>query len=86
LGEFRKHYGYESISKWDIFHCNYALLHHPEYRTRYAAKLKRKLPRIPMVPELRRIAAIGAAPMKLHSQEDDPEYIVRQARLGIDQV
>jgi len=28
---------------------NRRLLHHPEYRERYAAKLKRELPRIPFV-------------------------------------
>ena len=32
----------------DIFHYVYAVLHHPEYRQRYAANLKRKLPRIPV--------------------------------------
>src|SRR5882672_5342998 len=36
-----------SIAKWDIFHYIYAVLHHPEYRERYAANLRRELPRIP---------------------------------------
>ncbi|MGB8970133.1 MAG: type ISP restriction/modification enzyme, partial [Candidatus Sulfotelmatobacter sp.] len=31
----------------DIFHYIYAVLHHPEYRERYAANLRRELPRIP---------------------------------------
>jgi predicted helicase len=39
------------ITKWDIFYYVYALLHHPEYRTRYADNLKRELPRIPFVPD-----------------------------------
>ena len=34
--------------KWDIFHYVYGLLHHPEYRERYQANLKRELPRIPL--------------------------------------
>ena len=38
-----------TISKWDIFHYVYALLHHPQYRERYAANLRRELPRIPFV-------------------------------------
>ena len=38
-----------SITKWDIFHYVYAVLHHPEYRERYAANLKRELPRIPFI-------------------------------------
>ena len=37
------------LSKWDIFHCVDAVLHHPEYRHRHAANLRRELPRIPFV-------------------------------------
>jgi predicted helicase len=49
LNEFRRHYADTNITKWDIFHYVYAVLHHPEYRERYAANLKRELPRIPFV-------------------------------------
>jgi predicted helicase len=49
LNEFRTHYGDPNITRWDIFHYVYAVLHHPEYRERYAANLKRELPRIPFV-------------------------------------
>jgi predicted helicase len=49
LNEFRTHYGDPNITKWDIFHYVYAVLHNPEYRERYAANLKRELPRIPFV-------------------------------------
>ncbi len=49
LEQFRSHYGDVSITKWDIFHYVYAVLHHPEYRERYAANLRRELPRIPFV-------------------------------------
>ena len=48
LEHFRKHYGDEKITKWDIFHYVYAVLHHPEYRSKYAENLKRELPRIPL--------------------------------------
>ena len=41
--------GDPNISKWDIFHYIYAVLHHPHYRERYAANLRRELPRIPFV-------------------------------------
>ena len=47
LDQFRAHYHDPSITKWDIFHYIYAVLHHPEYRERYAANLRRELPRIP---------------------------------------
>ena len=66
LSEFRSHYGQQSITKLEIFHYTYALLHHPEYRTRYAANLKRELPRIPYAPAFNDYARIGSALMKLH--------------------
>jgi predicted helicase len=47
LEQFRDRYGDRSITKWDIFHYIYAVLHHPEYRERYAANLRRELPRVP---------------------------------------
>ena len=50
LEQFRSHYHDTSITKWDIFHYIYAVLHHPEYRERYAANLRRELPRIPLAP------------------------------------
>ncbi|MFZ3339694.1 MAG: type ISP restriction/modification enzyme, partial [Terriglobales bacterium] len=49
LEQFRSHYHDPSITKRDIFHYIYAVLHHPEYRERYAANLRRELPRIPFV-------------------------------------
>ena len=49
LVQFQQRYDDEKITKWDIFHYVYAVLHHPEYRTRYAANLRRELPRIPFV-------------------------------------
>lgn len=49
LDQFRSHYADPSITKWDIFHYVYAILHHPDYRQRYAANLRRELPRIPFV-------------------------------------
>jgi predicted helicase len=83
LAEFRSHYGDKKISKWDIFHYTYGLLHHPEYRTRYAANLKRELPRIPMAAEFRRFAEIGAALMKLHIEyEEQAEYPLERRETG----
>ncbi len=48
LQSFQKHYKDKAITREDIFHYVYALLHHPEYRTRFAENLKRELPRIPL--------------------------------------
>lgn len=35
------------ITKPDIFHYVYAVLHHPAYRQKYELNLKREFPRIP---------------------------------------
>ena len=52
------------MTRRDIFAYVYALLHHPQYRERYAENLKRELPRIPLVPDharsTRRCARVGA--------------------------
>src|SRR6266487_5656545 len=48
LAQFQIKHGI-AVSKWDIFHYVYALLHHPQYRQCYAENLKRDLPRIPLL-------------------------------------
>ena len=48
LGQFQAKYG-PDVTKRDIFHYVYGLLHSPEYRERYKENLKRELPRIPLV-------------------------------------
>jgi predicted helicase len=79
LAEFCTHYADDKITKWDIFHATYAVLHHPEYRTRYAANLKRELPRIPFPPDLHAFAAAGERLMELHiDYEKQPEYKLEQ--------
>jgi predicted helicase len=80
---FRTHYGRQSISKWDIFHYTYALLHHPEYHSRYATNLKRELPRIHYAPAFQKYAETGAALMKLHIEnEQQPEYKLETKETG----
>ena len=51
LATFRNHYNDDTISKWDIFHYNYALLHHHDYREKYQVNLKRDLPHIPFAKD-----------------------------------
>jgi len=68
LGQFRGRYG-DEVSKWDIFHYVYAMLHHPQYRERYAENLKRDLPHIPLLARAEAFAQairIGRALMELH--------------------
>jgi predicted helicase len=66
LAQFRAQYNDESITKWEIFHYVYGILHHPGYRTKFADNLKRELPRIPFAPDFRAFATAGAALAKLH--------------------
>ena len=78
LEQFRAHYRDESIGKWDIFHYVYALLHHPVYRERYQANLKRDLPRLPYTPDFWDFANAGQRLGELHiGYEDVPEYPLR---------
>lgn len=44
----RKQYGY-NVAKEDIFYYVYGVLHSSEYRTTFAADLKKSLPRLPLV-------------------------------------
>ena len=75
LEQFRNNYADKSITKWDIFHYVYAVLHHPLYRERYAANLKRELPRIPFASDFRGFAEIGKRLAEIHvNYEQQPEY------------
>jgi len=83
LVRIQQHYDDEKITKWDIFHYVYAVLHHPEYRARYAANLRRELPRIPFVGKdagtLHAFAEIGRKLADLHvNYEDAAEYKVKR--------
>jgi predicted helicase len=63
---FRQHYSSEAITKERVFDYTYALLHHPIYRERYAANLKRELPRIPFASDFHAFAAAGRELSSLH--------------------
>ncbi|MGE0085011.1 MAG: type ISP restriction/modification enzyme [Desulfococcaceae bacterium] len=54
------------ISKEDIFHYVYAVLHNPAYREKYELNLKREFPRIPFYPDFWKWAEWGKALMDLH--------------------
>jgi predicted helicase len=66
VAEFRQHYSDDSIAKEAVFHYLYALLHHPGYRERYAANLKRELPRIPFAPDFAAFVSAGKELARLH--------------------
>ena len=75
LAHFRTRYKDDTITKWDIFHYNYGLLHHPDYREKYEANLKRDLPHIPFAENFWAFAKAGARLADIHvNYESQPEY------------
>ena len=75
LARFRLNYRDDAIGKWDIFHYVYGLLHHPQYRARYQANLKRALPRIPYEPNFWAYAKAGKRLAEMHvGYENLPVY------------
>lgn len=58
--------GESPISKRDIFHYVYAVLHHPAYRQKYELNLKREFPRIPFYADFWQWAAWGEQLLHLH--------------------
>ncbi len=66
LGQFRGHYKDDALTKEDIFHYVYAVLHNPAYRKKYELNLKREFPRIPFYEVFHKWAGWGKALMELH--------------------
>ena len=54
------------LTKDDIFHYVYGVLHDPVYREKYALNLKREFPRIPFYPDFWAWAGWGKRLMELH--------------------
>ncbi len=65
LNEFKSHYQSE-LTKLDIFHYVYAVLHNPHYREKYELNLKREFPRIPYYENFAQWAEWGKQLMELH--------------------
>lgn len=68
LERCRKAYG-SRVNKEDIFYYAYGILHSDQYRTAFAADLKKMLPRIPLVDEARdfySFSKAGRALSELH--------------------
>ena len=75
LENFRTHYGDDTISKWDIFHYTYGLLHHSTYREKYEKNLKRDLPHVPFAEDFWGFAKAGVQLADLHvNYESYPKY------------
>jgi predicted helicase len=63
---FQATYPSLDITKDDVFHYVYGVLHSPTYREAYAADLKKSLPRIPLVADFAGFAAAGRDLYQLH--------------------
>ncbi len=75
LAQFHAKYGPE-VTKRDIFYYVYAMLHHPQYRERYAENLKRDLPYIPLVHRKETFlecAHLGGQLMDIHLHYEQAE-------------
>ncbi len=66
LKEFQKHYKDKTISREQIFHYCYAVLHNPAYRKKYAQNLKCDFPRIPFYKDFSLWSQWGKQLMELH--------------------
>ena len=72
LRKFQAKYG-KAVTKDDIFHYCYAVLHDPVYRETYAINLKREFPRIPFYPNFEQWVAWGKRLMELHINYEEVE-------------
>ncbi|WP_225800481.1 type ISP restriction/modification enzyme [Streptomyces sp. NK15101] len=73
LRAYRETYGDSAITKDDIFYYAYGLLHSQEYRDRFAADLKKTLPRIPKVRDFHSFVEAGRKLTDLHVNYEQAE-------------
>ncbi|MFE5037840.1 DEAD/DEAH box helicase [Streptomyces sp. NPDC056683] len=73
LQGFREIYEDVAITKDGIFYYVYGLLHSPQYRERFAADLKKSLPRIPKVRDFQGFVEAGRKLAALHLNYEQVE-------------
>jgi predicted helicase len=66
LKQFQNNYGDKTITRLNIYHYVYAVLHDPDYREKYGLNLKREFPRIPFYEDFQKWATWGRQLMDLH--------------------
>lgn len=79
LEQFQNHYKtsptrkgeVKNITKEDIFHYVYGVLHNPAYRKKYELNLKREFPRIPFYKDFWKWANWGKELMELHIKYEE---------------
>lgn len=79
LSEVRKRYTEtKNLGKEEIFYYVYGLLHHRAYRSRFAADLRKGLPRLPLVErasDFRAISGVGRELAQLHLHYEDYPHL-----------
>jgi predicted helicase len=74
-----------TITKLDIFHYTYAVLHNPAYREKYELNLKREFPRIPFYDNFRHWVAWGRQLIDLHINYETIEpYTLKRVDIPAD--
>lgn len=66
LKQFTDHYPDKTVTKEDIFHYTYAVLHNPAYRQKYEINLKREFPRLPFYNDFDKWVKWGKELAELH--------------------
>lgn len=85
LNAFQKHYKDATITKEDIFWYVYGVLHSPEYKRRFAADLKKMLPRIPFVEDFHAFCDAGRKLGEWHLNYESVEpYPLTEEKKGFD--
>ena len=78
LQRFRQQYPALQITKDDIWHHIYGLLHAPDYSEKYRADLSKDLPRIPFASDFGAFRDAGGQLAALHLEyETGPEYALQ---------
>ncbi|MBC7366960.1 MAG: N-6 DNA methylase [Undibacterium sp.] len=82
LAQFKDRYPKAKLTKQGIFHYVYAVLHHPAYREKFAANLRRELPRIPFAPDFAAFAQAGERLAALHTgYETQKEFKLKRVEV-----
>lgn len=85
LKQFQTHYQNATITKEEIFHYTYSVLHNPEYRTKYELNLKRDFPRLPFYDDFFQWVNWGKKLMELHlNYETVNSYPLKRIDIQLD--
>ena len=85
LTQFQTHYQDQTITKENIFHYVYAVLHNPDYRQKYEQNLKRDFPRIPFYNDFFQWVEWGQKLMELHINYETIEpYPLKRVDISTD--